>query len=184
MISVSSMVMTNRGFDETDKKKMQMLTRVDFLRDDRVRMATFSEIYPDKMQILEYKCQTLYYNLIYTFPINLIVQDKNVGSYQEHFTSALRGERFSKENNYMTTSIWAELISNFGIILGSVLMFVLIMLVARYVEFFRHQQALSSMLLAAFVMINMFTFAYIIMYLEFLLFLCYNVRNNKAEFNK
>lgn len=88
--------------------------RVNYGRDDTLKMAIYSELNgDDEIKILEYRGQTLLYYL--TFYINRDNWEDKPYPYAVYFTSALVGLKEPQNIGWaMTTSIFDELLSNFS----------------------------------------------------------------------
>lgn len=89
--------------------------RIEYGRDDVVKMTIYAELYPERMQILEYRGQSLLYDLLIAVP-RAIWQEKP-REYSYYFSSAMiltDPDRFPFEKGYMTTSWLDEAIANFS----------------------------------------------------------------------
>ena len=96
--------------------------RIDYTRDSRVRMAIYAELYPDKMQILEYRGQDLVYYATSWVP--RVMWPGKPWSYANHFTNAMLNQYPKKLTWGMTTGVFDEAIASagfLGIILGPLL---------------------------------------------------------------
>lgn len=193
MLASTYFVKIGRGYSTDLADIMYVSTRVDFLRDDRVRMAIYSEENPEKMQILAYPCQTLLTDILTIVPIDYIAHYltgfENKYSYQQFFTHAMEGNNYShsfnsKEYSYETVTIFAELISNLGIFLGTFLMVVLCFWVYRLSDSYPYPY--NILILCSFFLLNLYHIGYIIYYLEATFILCYlfNRKNRKREYIK
>lgn len=177
MIYMSVFVKVGRGYMEDDTSTLYTSTRIDFFREDRVRMAIFAELYPDKMTILEDKCQTIAPTLWSIVPLNYMADALEIPtpSYQQFLSCATEGTRFSHapkaENpNFMTPTIYAELISNFGIILGFFFFPLLCVWFSKIID--RYAYPLNSFLICTFILLNLFNIPYLMVYAEIVLVLC------------
>lgn len=181
MVSMTFSVQANRGVNEELSSLVEM-ARIDFLRDDRVRMAIYSELYPEKMHILDYYGQTIYSNILSIWPLNFFMQ--MIGfeyyNYQPYLTSALYLSNFDPDNNYMTPSMFAELISNFGLVVSLILFSWINILFIKIVR--RNAYPLNVLFLISYVLLNLFSFSYIIIVLEFTVIL-YIHRRRKLRIN-
>lgn len=87
--------------------------RIDFFRDDRIKMALYAELHPDEMQILEYRGQSVLFNLVFMLPRSLW-PDKP-WPYAVYFTSTMLQMYPARWLGWgMTTSWLEEAIANFG----------------------------------------------------------------------
>lgn len=172
MIEMTFTVKIERGYSD-DISELVETTRIDFLRDDRARMAIFSEIYPERMKTLDYYGQTMINNLTNIFPIDAIIGftgGKVDDTYQYYTTKALVGSDVDRDFAFMTPSIFAEFISNFGIILGSILFIILTCWFMKISTRFTYP--CNFYIVMSYCLINLFSFSYIVIYLEFTFFLC------------
>lgn len=179
MVVSSVMVKTERGYAED---LLYETLRIDFFRDDRIRMAIFSEIYPERMHILDYYFQTFIHNIGAIWPINLLFVALGWPreSYQQYISSALEGTRVIGDG-FMTPSFSAEMISNMGLLLGGILTSYLCIWFAKQTG--KYSYPLNVLIISAFLMLNMFSVNYIMPYLEFVFILCiiYRNKNKKNE---
>lgn len=98
--------------------------RIDFFRDQRVKMAIYSELYPHHMKILSYPGQSFVF--VSTFYIPRSIWLDKPYPYAQYFTSALYFSDAKLWGWGMTTSIYDEFIANFGffgVIILQVLLF-------------------------------------------------------------
>ncbi|MGW9126051.1 hypothetical protein ACWGPW_13685 [Paenibacillus chitinolyticus] len=96
----------------TDSDDIYKNVRVDFGRDDRTKMTIYAELHPQTMKILDYRGQSLLFDLTFFVPRSMW-PDKP-WPYAVYFTSAM----FMMPPDYlgfgMTTSWLEEAIANFG----------------------------------------------------------------------
>ncbi len=113
----------NIGSSSQDFQAVYENFRIDFGRDDRIKMTIFAELYPDKMQILEYRGQSLlFYASMY---IPRTIWPEKPYPYSTYFTSALFLIPPRLLGWGMTTSWLEEAIANFswfGLLLGPLLL--------------------------------------------------------------
>lgn len=143
--------------------------RVDFFRDDRVRTAIYSLLYPQRQKILDYPMQTILCWPFLIFPINYFARSVSLKwpSYTYYISALLENKSVEEVSPFMTPSIYAELISNMGIILGSLVMAFLIwklIVLAR-----KNGYPYNVMIITLFIMLQMFDISYISIYIEFVL---------------
>lgn len=116
MVFSNYFVSTYRTRAMDDTRTVYSDLRIDFGRDDVIKMAIYAELYPQKMQILDYRGQSILYSLFIFVPRSIWV-DKPY-SYAEHFTAAMRQAPVSSsmitQQGLMTTSWLEEAIANFG----------------------------------------------------------------------
>ncbi len=105
-------LISNRGYTIGSDGRLYTLLRIDFFRDDRLRMVIYSLLYPANMNIIEYPFQSFINQIGALFPLEYL--GLQVTGYNSFFTSALRGIPFTKSVNSMTTSFFDESLANFG----------------------------------------------------------------------
>lgn len=98
--------------DQVSVKENYENIRVDFFRDQRVKMAIYSELYPHQMKILSYPGQSFVF--VSTFYIPRSIWLDKPYPYAQYFTSALFFSDAKLWGWGMTTSIYDEFIANFG----------------------------------------------------------------------
>lgn len=176
MISMTLETHATRG----DSDNQLTTARIDFLRDDRVRMAIYAEIYPDQMQITEHLLQSVPDDLLSCFPLNFLASriHHDVVMYQTRFTCAMSRESVNnitqdqKESySFMTVSLLSEIISNLGLILGLICIpFVLLWFVKMINQY---PSPINMMVFNSFFLLNLFDFSYVSYYIELTLLLIY-----------
>lgn len=160
--------------------------RVDFLRDDRVRMSIYAELNPSQMQITKHALQTLPDDLLSFFPLNFLKSriNRDFVMYQTRFTCAMSGENTSnisddlKENySFMTVSFLAEVISNLGVFLGLICIpFILLW----FVNLINHYPSpINILIFNSFFLLNLFDFSYVSYYIQLTLILMIIYKRNK-----
>lgn len=173
MIAASVDVHVSRGSSYSDPNQMVTTQRIDFFRDDRVRMAIYAEMHPDKMKILDYRCQTILPDVFGLFPISYLRDRIGIGrkTYQTYFTCALAHESSKdpyvvRDYNWMTVCCISEFISNFGLILSFIFIPILFIKFSRIVDKLKYPFNLLAMF--SFVLVNLFDAVYVIVYIEIL----------------
>lgn len=158
----------NRGYNPEDLNELYTAIRIDFLRDDRARLAIYSLIYPERIKMLEYMPQTFLSNGTAFFPIDYILYKNNISypSYAQFLTSALLGYEHSA---VMTPALYAEMISNFSII-GCIIMPFLCIWFSNIIN--RNDYPINVFILVCFVFLQMYDFTYIAYFIEFTFMLC------------
>jgi len=87
--------------------------RIDFFRDNRVEMAVFAMLHPERMQILDYRGQSLLYDVLFFVPRSMW-PDKP-WPYAIYFTSSMLTLYPPRSLGWgMTTSWLDEMVANFG----------------------------------------------------------------------
>lgn len=155
-----------RGIDD-DIYSTVTTTRVDFFRDDRVRMAIFSDIYPDKMTIVNETGQTVRDIVKYVWPIYFVQVRLGFSplTYQHYLSAALDGNPVREDRNWMTVSIFDELIANFGIIAGTFLYISLCILYIKMTD--KYKYPYDIVIVLSFILINLFDLSYSMIFLQF-----------------
>ena len=177
MLEMTFAIKAERGYNIDDSDAMYTATRIDFFRDDRVRLAIYKELYPEGKPMLDYPGQTLLTDALSVVPINYVVSA--VGhesySYQTYLTCALenynRKEKIDvSQHGYMTICFLAELISNLNIIGILLIPFVCLWFCKKIDQF---PYPYNALIICAFTLINLFDFTYVVYYLELLFIICY-----------
>lgn len=178
-----------RGYNEDDSAALYTSTRIDFFRDDRMRMAIFAELHPEKMTILEHKGQTIIPTILSIIPLNYLADalDIPTPSYQQFLSCANAGTKFNHSPhadnpNFMTVTIFAELISNFGILLGVLLFSFLCVWFSKVID--RYTYPLNSFIICTFILLNLFNIPYLMLYAEIVLVLCIINKTRKQKLVK
>ena len=110
--------------ESTDPVEFYDGIRIDYGRDAEIKMAIFAELYPEKMQILEYRGQSIVFNLTMVVP-RAIWSEKPMAYAQYVTTTALMLPPTREMDWFVTTSWLEEAIANFswvGMILGPILL--------------------------------------------------------------
>lgn len=174
----------NKSYDDTSA--MVTTQRIDFFRDDRVRMAIYSELYPEKLRILEYPGQTIIPDIFAIVPLNYLRDRIGVGRkvYQTYFTCALSrtnidDPRVLADSNWMTVTYIAEIISNIGIILAFVLIPYLCLRFSSFVDKLKYPFNLFSIF--AFTLLNLFDTTYVVFYIELVVIFAYISKKPRSK---
>lgn len=170
---------TVRGWDGNDTMSMYTMTRIDFLKDDRVRFAIYSLLNQGKVSILDEVGQTVFPIITWFYPINSILAGHGIvySSYQDYFSDALQSV---VDVPFMTTSFFAELISNFsyfGIFFTYLLCYWSAKLAQKSVYPYR------AIIVIIFLALQMYTTKYLAIFFEMCLFysILYNYGNKKSR---
>ena len=165
----------SRGYDPTNSLELYTQIRIDIFRDDRVRMALFSLIHPDRMRILQYPMQTIITMPCSLFPIDIILGSFGVNppSYAYYLSAALENISLASSYTFMTPCIAAEVISNMGYV-GLLLFPFICIWFANISDKFRYP--INVAILISFVAIQMFAVPYMNYLLEFVILLCISTR--------
>lgn len=87
--------------------------RIDFFRDDTVKMVIYSLINPNEMKILQYPGQSIITQIGSLFPLQFL--GVKVIGFNSYLTAALmRNSYVDPTVNWITTSIFDEMLANFG----------------------------------------------------------------------
>lgn len=160
-----------------DNETAMTNTRIDFFRDDRIRMAIYSENNPEKIRILDNYGQTMISDIknefFYFWTTVFFKIKREPLTYQHYFSNGVVGNStVSEDVGFMTVTFFAELISNFGIILGVLLFPLLCVWFSKVTDKFPYP--LNIIIASVFVLLNMFDTSYIFWYLEASVLLCYS----------
>ena len=166
----------SRGYDASDTSELYTALRIDFFRDDRVRMAIYSILHPSEMKIIDWPGQSLLPFPTWLFPIDHILGKIGISypAYTTYFCSALLMLPRSQSFTYMTPCIYAELISNFGII-GALIMPFLCVWFASKAD--KYPYPFNVMIIVSFIAIQMYALSYMAYYFEFVLLMCWLLRS-------
>lgn len=100
------------AYAEADSSRIYRGIRVDYGRDSRIKMAIYAELYPEEMQILDYRGQTVLYYAGLAIPRE--VWPEKPLPYAQYFTAAMQLRPAEMQHGSMTTSWLDEAIANFG----------------------------------------------------------------------
>ena len=174
MSTISLEVQVKRGNTYAETSEIVTSQRVDFFRDDRVRMAIYSEVHPDEMQILHYRGQTIIPDIFGLLPLNYLRDRIGVGRkvYQTYFTCSLCGDNINsstvmRDSNWMTVTFISEVISNFSLLLAFLIVPFLCLKTSKLVNKLRYP--FNILVILAFVMFNLFDTTYVVVYVEFMI---------------
>ena len=111
-------------------KEIYTNIRIDFFRDDRVKMVIYSFLRStERRAILEYPFQSYLTQISSFFPIDFFVGKKifelPIVGFNTYFTSSLMGSLTLLDENWMTTSMCDEMWANFSF--GSIIIFPLLL---------------------------------------------------------
>lgn len=176
MVIMSVNVKLERGYAED---LLYDTLRVDFFRDDRVRLAIYSELHPEKIKMLDWYGQTFFYNITHMWPLNLLciwLFGMVLLNYQQFLSAAVQGTSFTLEG-YMTPSIFSETISNLGILVG---IFVIPYICIWFIKKAEGKPyPLNVLIITCFVLLNMFSFNYIVLFLQIVIIFSYLQKRKK-----
>lgn len=179
MVFMTVTVKMERGYDVNDTSKMYTTTRIDFLRDDRLRLAIYSDINRDEVKLLDYPLQTFFHDVFAFIPLNYIppLLDLKTYSYQTYFTYALehkerKTEKLNvQEHSYMTVTCFAEIISNLGFFIGFLLLPFFCLWFSRKID--KYPYPYNAFIICSFILLHLFDFFYVAVYLELTFILCW-----------
>lgn len=146
-----------------DFQSMYTTLRVDFFRDDTVKMAIYSALYPEKMKILDYPGQSVLMQAGYLLPLIFLRWIPRTG-YSAYFTAALTNTTLSTLPAWrMTVSLFDSSIANFGlpgVLLGP-------WIAAWFARFADRQDAtFKPIVLGGFILWAMFSMDFIVWYYQ------------------
>ncbi len=187
MISVTAMVKRERTDGLIEDTWLYTTTRIDFFRDDRVRMAIGYSVHPEAINIVSYPGQTFIRDFMSFIPFNY-VQERigwNKETYQTRFTHALIGinpnttKMDIAENSWMTVTVFAEIISNLGFFIGIILIPWFCLWFVKRID--KYPYPYNAFIICCFILMNLFDFVYIAVFVEFTFILCwlYNRKNKR-----
>lgn len=157
----------SRGYDKNDLWELYTATRIDFFRDDRVRLAIFELTNSGRFKMMDYPLQTFLTNPLSLFPIDYFLTRNGISfdTYSRLISSELVGRELK---GVMTPCLFAEIISNFGL-LGIIIMPMVCIWFSDISKKYVFPQ--NIMILTSFILLQMFDFTYISYFVEFT-FLC------------
>lgn len=182
MIIMSVNVKIGRGYED-DPMLLYTSMRIDFLRDDRVRLAIYEFVHPDSPHVLDYPGQTIWPFITWLFPLNILflkLYNFSAPHYSYFLSSALLGGNISKEESFMTPSVFGELISNFSYF-GIIVFILFTIWFIKKAD--RFPYPINLFIIIAFTAWQMYPLGYIMLFLEFTFVLCvlYRIRSNKRR---
>ncbi len=114
--------------EQTAEEKYETL-RLDYGRDDVLKMAIYHELYDKYPPILSYRGESMVFVLTFFIPRE-IWSDKPL-TYTAYFTSSLLSEKADFQHFGMTTGIFDEFIVNFSLFIGFVFAVYLVIRIIR-----------------------------------------------------
>lgn len=175
---------TSRGYSADDTAKIYTTIRIDIFRDDRVRMAIYSLIHPENMRIVDSIGATIFSSILFLFPLDFIrgiVFHYAPLSYTAYLSAALiNSSHVTADISFMTPSIFAEMISNFGWVglLISPFLFCYFIILSN-----RNPYPYNLLVLIVFVAIQMYSLGYMMYLIEFVI-LIFISRKVKFKFGR
>lgn len=137
--------------------------RIDFFRDDTVKMVIYSLLNPEKMRILKYPGQSIITQIGTIFPLQFL-KVPYMG-YNSYLTSALIGTSVLDVSiNWMTTSIFDEMIANFGFF-GFWIAPTILGFMAKIAN--KQNNKLIIITISSVVLLIMYSLSYIMWYIQF-----------------
>lgn len=157
-----------RGY--SDMAAVYASLRIDFFRDDTVKMSLYPLFYDGDFAILSFPFESYIMQLGYLFPLDFLRVPRC--GYNTYLTCAMLGLSPDAGFNYMTTSMLDEAIANFGFF-GIVVSPIFSRCLANYAD--KQGPTMKTLLSASFVLLLMYSPNYIMWFLEFvLIFALYN----------
>lgn len=186
MVNMTMAVKLDRGYDPNNTSAMYTTTRIDFLRDDRVRLSIYSSIHPDVVEVLHYPAQSYLTDVFSFIPLNYLASMFGIHlySYQTYFTHALERKKSDMSvdvanRSYMTVCFVSELISNVGLIFAIFILPYLCLWFAKLAD--KYPYPLNALILCIFASLNMFDFTYMAYYIEAVIVLCWLFRRSRKS---
>ena len=133
--------------------------RIDYSRDQRVKMAIYANINPEEIKILEYPGQSYLFYLTFYMPRELWL-DKPL-PYSQYFTSALYLTESKMWGWGMSTSIFDEVIANFGFFGLVFLPFFLLYLLRKSRKYSKYFELYTLFLILILFMLQMISFMFL-----------------------
>ena len=186
MVYFSIFVKVNsRGGVITDLNKLFTSNRIDFLRDDRVKVAIYSMLHKAEMPMLDYPMQTIVTFPLAFFPLDFISQWLGIKyyTYAAYISAAVELRTVTNAWVFMTPSIYAELVSNLGFI-GLLLMPFIGLWFARLAD--RLPYPRNVLVIMTFIALQMYAFKYMGYLIEFnlIVYLATNVRFTSNRYRR
>lgn len=150
-----------RGYAVDDFATIYGNLRIDYFRDDTVKMLIYSVLNPGSINVLEYPFQSYLTQIGYIFPLDILPIQKL--GYNTYFTCALLFQPLSSGLSYTTTSMFDELIANCGVF-GFALIPCICVLFARWGD--RLPVEFRALLNSCFVLLCMYSLNYVSWYIE------------------
>lgn len=133
--------------------------RIDYFRDQRVKMAIYAEINPEKINILEYTGQSYLFYLTFFIPRNF--WEGKPLPYAQYFTSALYLTEPQMWGWGMSTSIFDEFIANFGLLGILLVPFLLVIILNKSHELNKYFGLYTLFLIVLLFMLQMISFMFL-----------------------
>lgn len=140
--------------------------RIDFFRDDTVKMVIYSLLNPNIINILEYPGQSIIMQIGSLFPLPFLGVP-SIG-YNYYLTSSLIGVSLDNNINWMTTSIFDEMLSNFGFF-GFWIAPTVLSIFARIAD--KQSTKLIPITISVVMLLLMYSPSYIMWFIQFWLFI-------------
>ena len=150
---------TFRSYSEIDA--LYTALRIDYFRDDTMKMLIYSLFHPNEIQVLEYPFQSYLMQIGYIFPLDLLGTPR-IG-YNRFFTCALLNQPLSSGASYTTTSMYDELVANFGLF-GFIIAPIFSVWVAKIAD--KYSSIVKTMIIAGYVLLVMYSLNYIMWFLQ------------------
>lgn len=180
VIALSVFVKTQyRGYGDSGFAAIYGNLRVDYFRDDTVKMLIYSVMHPEVVNVLDYPFQSYIMQIGYIFPLDFLSLDRL--GYNTYFTCALVHQPISSGLSYTTTSCMDELIANFGYV-GMVLIPIFLLAISRLAD--RQPYELKALVYSALVLLMMYSMNYIMWYLEAIVVIMVLCRFSMKNFNE
>ncbi len=178
MIGMTLVVkVTSRGYEASDKSQLYTALRIDFFRDDRVRLAMYHVLHPSEMKILDWPGQSLLPFPTWLFPFDYILGKLGISypAYTNYFSSAVLMLPRSQSFTNMTPCIYAELVSNFGLF-GALAMPFLCVWFAIKAD--KYPYPFNVFIIVSYIVLQMYAISYMAYYFEFVFFMCWFLKSD------
>lgn len=174
----SYIIKVGRGYSDEDILYTQI--RIDLFRDDTARFIIYSFINGNR-QVLDYPIQSYLSQIAFIFPLDIINGVLGLGipsiGFNNFLTSALIDTPLKFGDKWMTTSMVDEVIANFAFLSVIIVPWIL-RIIAKLID--KGSAILQVLWLSALILSFMYSFNYIVYYIEFLLLFNYILNKQKA----
>ena len=150
---------TSRGY--SDWISVYSTLRIDFFRDDTIKMLLYSILHPGEIKVLNYPFESYIKQIPFLLPLNF-THIPRVG-YNSYFTCAVLHVPFDPSINYITCSMFDEMLANFNL---------LAYLVAPIFTIWYSNKAdqqttvMRTMMVAGYVLMSMYSLHYIVWFVQ------------------
>lgn len=152
---------THRNYSTSAFDALYTTLRIDYFRDDTTKMLIYSIFNGNDIKVLDFPFQSYIMQLGYIFPLELL--DIPRLGYNTYFTTALVNVPLSAGLSYTTTSMFDEMIANFGLI-GFITAPIFTIWIAKLAD--NYNVIVKTFIVAGYVLLVMYSMNYIMWFLE------------------